>query len=60
LYGITGKVGAGKSSLLAAILSEIPYYSGNISHKGSIAYVEQEPVVFSDTVKNNIIFGAKF
>lgn len=60
LYGITGKVGSGKSGLLAAILEEIPYYSGKLEVKGSIAYVEQEPIVFSDTVKNNIIFGREF
>ncbi len=28
LYGITGKVGSGKSGLLSAIIGEIPYYSG--------------------------------
>ena len=28
--------------------------------EGKIAYVEQEPVIFSDTVKNNIIFGRTF
>jgi ATP-binding cassette subfamily C (CFTR/MRP) protein 4 len=28
LYGITGKVGSGKSGLLSAIMGEIPYYSG--------------------------------
>jgi len=60
MYGITGKVGAGKSSILAAILSEIPYYSGNINLKGSIVYVEQGPVIFSDTIKNNITFGASY
>jgi ABC-type multidrug transport system ATPase subunit len=27
-YGITGKVGSGKSGLLGVILGEIPYYSG--------------------------------
>jgi ATP-binding cassette subfamily C (CFTR/MRP) protein 4 len=60
LYGITGKVGSGKSGLLAAILGEVPYYSGKLEVRGSIAYVEQEPVIFSDTVKNNIIYGKPF
>ncbi len=60
LYGITGKVGSGKSGLLGAILGEIPYYSGKIAVKGSIAYVEQEPVIFSDTIRSNIIFGQQF
>jgi ABC-type Mn2+/Zn2+ transport system ATPase subunit len=37
--GVTGKIGTGKSGLLGCILDEIPYYSGFISKKGSIAYV---------------------
>ena len=41
LYGISGKVGSGKSNLLQAILSEIPYYSGAFQANGSIAFVEQ-------------------
>jgi ATP-binding cassette, subfamily C (CFTR/MRP), member 4 len=60
LYGITGKVGSGKSGLIGAILKEIPYYSGSMQINGKIAYVEQEPVTFSDTVKNNIIFGRTY
>jgi len=38
-YGITGKVGSGKSGLLGAILQEIPYYSGILEVGGSISYV---------------------
>ena len=57
LYGITGKVGSGKSTLLAAILGEVPYYSGVCEKNGSIAYVEQEPIVFSETIRSNILFG---
>jgi ATP-binding cassette subfamily C (CFTR/MRP) protein 4 len=59
-YGIAGKVGSGKSCLLSAILGELPFYSGEFRVKGSIAYVEQEPVIFSDTVKGNILFGRPF
>ncbi len=39
--GITGKIGSGKSGLLGTILDEAPYYSGFISKKGTVAYVEQ-------------------
>ena len=60
VYGIAGKVGSGKSGLLGAILKEIPYYSGSLVAQGSIAYVEQEPIIFSDSVKNNILFGRSF
>jgi ATP-binding cassette, subfamily C (CFTR/MRP), member 4 len=59
-YGIAGKVGSGKSGLLGVILGELPYYSGQFGLKGSISYVEQEPIVFSDTVRNNILFGLPF
>ena len=38
----------------------MPYYSGSLTINGKISYVEQEPIVFSDTAKNNIIFGRKF
>jgi ABC-type polysaccharide/polyol phosphate transport system ATPase subunit len=41
LYGISGKVGSGKSGLLGVILEEIPYYSGHFKCKGTLAYVEQ-------------------
>lgn len=57
---MTGKVGSGKSLFLAAILGELPFYSGTLSVEGSIAYVEQEPVLFSDTIKSNILFGRSF
>lgn len=38
-YGITGRVGSGKSGLLGVILKEIPYYSGTFKMNGSISYV---------------------
>jgi ATP-binding cassette, subfamily C (CFTR/MRP), member 4 len=38
----------------------MPYFSGKISSKGSIALFEQEPVLFSGTVRSNILFGKKF
>jgi ATP-binding cassette subfamily C (CFTR/MRP) protein 4 len=28
--------------------------------KGKIAYVEQEPFIFSSTIENNICFGLKY
>ena len=58
--GITGKVGAGKSGLLGVLLDEIPYYSGQVAKEGLISYAEQEPVLFSTTGKENIVFGSEF
>lgn len=57
---IVGRVGSGKSSLLNCILREIPRYKGGFTFKGRLAYVEQEPYIFSSTVRDNIIFGKKF
>ena len=57
---ITGRVGAGKSSLLYAIVREIPLIHGKISSVGKIAWVGQQPWVFSGTVRDNVLFGEPF
>ncbi|CAH9056075.1 unnamed protein product [Cuscuta epithymum] len=54
---ICGAVGAGKSSLLYAILGEIPKVSGTVKVFGSIAYVSQASWIQSGTVRDNILFG---
>ena len=54
--GVCGAVGCGKSSLLQAMLKELPVISGNSSHQGKIAHVPQVPWVFSGTVRDNILF----
>ena len=60
LVAITGAVGSGKSSLLAAILRELPLQRGEISYNGKLAYVPQIPWVFSGTIRENILFGLPF
>ena len=57
---ITGRVGAGKSSLLHAILREIPLIRGRTWSVGKIAWVGQQPWVFSGTVRDNVLFGEPF
>ncbi|MQL95703.1 hypothetical protein Taro_028370 [Colocasia esculenta] len=54
---VCGPVGAGKSSLLHAILGEIPRFAGNVEIFGSIAYVSQTPWIQSGTIRDNILYG---
>ncbi|KAL5579421.1 hypothetical protein UlMin_011863 [Ulmus minor] len=54
---VCGPVGAGKSSLLYAILGEIPKISGTVDAFGSIAYVSQTSWIQSGTIRNNILYG---
>ncbi|XP_068699718.1 ATP-binding cassette sub-family C member 4-like isoform X2 [Montipora foliosa] len=60
LLGITGAVGSGKSSLLTAILGELPVPRGSISYNGKVAYVPQIPWAFSGSIRENILFGLAF
>jgi len=67
---IVGKIGAGKSWLVNMVPRLVDPTGGNIRLDGhdlrlfrlddlrrSIGYVPQEPVLFSDTIRNNILFG---
>ncbi|KAF0749577.1 putative multidrug resistance-associated protein lethal(2)03659, partial [Aphis craccivora] len=58
LFAVIGTVGAGKSSLLQAILRELPISEGRISVHGVISYSSQEPWIFSGTIQQNILFGS--
>ncbi|CAF0944862.1 unnamed protein product [Rotaria sordida] len=58
LVGVKGAVGAGKSSLLAAILGEINLVSGTVQqHVRSISYTPQSSWIFADTIRSNILLG---
>ncbi|XP_039693691.1 ATP-binding cassette sub-family C member 4 isoform X3 [Pteropus medius] len=60
LLAVVGPVGAGKSSLLSAVLGELSPSQGLVSVHGRVAYVSQQPWVFSGTVRSNILFGKKY
>ncbi|UKS25736.1 ATP-binding cassette domain-containing protein [Paenibacillus sp. HWE-109] len=68
--GIVGRTGSGKTTLLKQLLREYPTGQGAITLSdtpiekltmdtvhGWIGYVPQEPILFSKTVKENIMFG---
>nr|QVT92331.1 ABC transporter [Salvia miltiorrhiza] len=54
---VCGRLGAGKSSLLHAVLGEIPRICGSVSVVGSVAYVSQVCWIQSGTIRENILFG---
>ncbi|XP_071686201.1 ABC transporter C family member 8-like [Rutidosis leptorrhynchoides] len=54
---VCGSVGAGKSSLLYALLGEISKTSGTVDVSGSIAYVSQTSWIQSGTIQDNILYG---
>ncbi|XP_041354291.1 ATP-binding cassette sub-family C member 4-like [Gigantopelta aegis] len=57
LVAVIGPVGAGKSSLLMSLLGELPASEGSIAIGGRVAYVSQQPWVFSASVRQNVLFG---
>ncbi|KAI9056602.1 multidrug resistance-associated ABC transporter, partial [Trametes sanguinea] len=63
---IIGATGAGKTSLLMALLGEMHYIpSGpdsyvSLPREGGIAYAAQESWVQNETIKSNILFGAPY
>ena len=43
-----------------AVLGELPLADGSIKVDGQVAYVSQQPWVFSASVRQNITFGEDF
>jgi ATP-binding cassette subfamily B protein len=67
---VTGRIGAGKTTLLRSLLGLLPTESGEIHWNGvrvtepatflvppRIAYTSQSPLLFSETLKDNILLG---
>ncbi|XP_063094892.1 ATP-binding cassette sub-family C member 10 isoform X2 [Cavia porcellus] len=63
LVGIVGKVGCGKSSLLAAITGELHRLGGRVAVWGlskGFGLATQEPWIQFATIRDNILFGKMF
>lgn len=70
IVGIVGTTGSGKSTLINLLMRFYDHYEGEILidghnikeisleyYRSKIGYVQQEPMMFSDTIYNNIAYG---
>ncbi|XP_038050161.1 multidrug resistance-associated protein 4-like [Patiria miniata] len=57
LLAVIGPVGCGKSSLLMALLGELPTVSGVNVLSGRVGYTAQQPWIQSGSLRENILFG---
>ncbi|KAM4525274.1 ATP-binding cassette sub-family C member 3 isoform 2-T2 [Odontesthes bonariensis] len=57
LLAVVGHVGCGKSSLISALLGEMEKVEGEVSIRGSVAYVPQQAWIQNATLRDNILFG---
>ena len=70
VVGIVGTTGSGKSTLVNLLLRYYDHYDGEITidgtdirqidmqyYRSQIGYVQQEPMMFHDTIYNNISYG---
>ncbi|GFR29928.1 multidrug resistance-associated protein 1 [Trichonephila clavata] len=60
LVAVVGQVGAGKSSLLSALLGDMVKWCGKVNVKGSVAYVPQQAWIQNATLRKNVLFTKSF
>ncbi|XP_069944054.1 ATP-binding cassette sub-family C member 3-like isoform X2 [Cherax quadricarinatus] len=60
LVAVVGPVGAGKSSLLSAMLGEMKKNAGRVVVNGTVAYVSQQAWLQNASLRDNIIWGQPF
>ncbi|XP_037804292.1 canalicular multispecific organic anion transporter 1-like isoform X2 [Penaeus monodon] len=60
LVAVVGSVGAGKSSLISALLGEMKKEAGRVVVNGRVAYVSQQAWLQNATLRDNIIWGEVF
>lgn len=57
---VLGPVGSGKTSLLLALLGDMPRLKGRAVLRGEVVYCAQEPWIQNMTLKDNVLFGKPF
>ncbi|VEN55203.1 unnamed protein product [Callosobruchus maculatus] len=57
---VSGPIGAGKTTVLKLLLSEIRCKEGTVHVTGRVSYAPQESWIFPSTLKQNILLGEKF
>jgi ABC-type bacteriocin/lantibiotic exporter with double-glycine peptidase domain len=60
LVAVIGTVGCGKSSLLQAIIGEMPAITGKVKLSAGIAYVQQNAWIQNASLRDNILFGQHY
>ncbi|KAK1277908.1 ABC transporter C family member 2 [Acorus gramineus] len=61
LVAVVGSTGEGKTSLISAMLGELPPLADStVVVRGTVAYVPQVSWIFNATVRDNILFGSAF
>ncbi|XP_050718603.1 ATP-binding cassette sub-family C member 5-like isoform X6 [Eriocheir sinensis] len=60
LVGVCGGVGAGKSSLISAVLGHMRLKSGQVDLQGTCGYVGQQAWVLNATLRDNILLDEPF
>lgn len=57
LVAVVGSVGAGKSSLINALLANVRKTRGSVTVSGSVAYCSQQAWMQNATLRENVLFG---
>ena len=57
VVAVVGRVGAGKSSLMSALLGNMVRESGGSTVSGRVGYVPQNPWMQNMSLRDNVLFG---
>ena len=60
LVGVAGPVGCGKSSILMALVGDIPRQAGRVVMRGRVSLCVQEPWIQNATLRDNVLFGTAY